>query len=352
MPKIRRMFPGALTSSGFFHLHDNIIHEDRNMLYIIKGMPGGGKSSMMKEIGERAFKKGYDIEYHHCPSDPNSVDGVVIDDLKIALVDGTSPHVIEPKYPGLTDQIIDLAQFIDMSSLKLYKNEIITAKKKNKLAYDRAFSYFKSSKYIHDLMERERNDDINKNGINKLSCDLQERIFNGEVSRIEKVNFKNRYLFSAAYTPEGFVDYTSTILDGIKNRYYLKGDSSTEKTTLFKWIINRANLLEYHIEIFYNPMIPSEICTVIIKELNTIISTSAEIKNYIYTLIDLNEYLETKDLEEDLLVYNMLIDRGMDALAGAKDHHEILETSYKRCIDYKEIDQIREEIWEEILEYM
>lgn len=351
MPKIRRMFPGALTSSGFFHLHYNIIDEDRNMLYIIKGMPGGGKSSMMKEIGERAFKKGYDIEYHHCPSDPNSVDGVVINSLKIALVDGTSPHVIEPKYPGLTDKIIDLAQFIDGSSLKLYKDEIVAAKKRNKLAYDRAFSYFKSSKNIHDLMESERNNNINRNGINNLTNDLQERIFDGEVFGIEEFSFKNRFLFSAAYTPEGFVDYTATILDGIKNRYYLKGDSSTEKTKLFKCIINRANLLDYHIEIFYNPMIPSEICTVIIKELNTIISTSAEIKNYIYTLINLNEYLETKDLE-DMKVYNMLISKGIDALSGAKDNHEILETSYKRCIDYEGIDSVREGIWKEILEYI
>ena len=352
MPKIRRMFPGALTSSGFFHLHDNIIDEGRNMLYIIKGMPGGGKSSMMKEIGERAFKKGYDIEYHHCPSDPNSVDGLVIDALKIALVDGTSPHAIEPKCSGLKDKIVDLAQFIDASSLKLYKEEIISAKKKNKIAYDRAFSYFKSSKSIHDLMERERNNNINKNGINKLSCDLQDRIFSGDLLNIENVNFKNRHLFSAAYTPEGFVDYTSTILDGIKNRYYLKGDSLTEKTAIFKWIINRANLLEYHIEIFYNPMFPSEIATVIISELNTIISTSAEIKNYIYTLIDLNEYLENKNFQEDLKIYNNLIERGIDALAGAKDNHEILETSYKRCIDYEGIDTIREKIWEEILDYI
>ncbi len=33
-------------------------------------MPGGGKSSLMKEVGERALEKGYSVEYHHCPSDP------------------------------------------------------------------------------------------------------------------------------------------------------------------------------------------------------------------------------------------------------------------------------------------
>lgn len=352
MPKIRRMFPGALTSSGFHHLHQNIIEDDRNLFFVIKGMPGGGKSSMMKEIGERAFKKGYDIEYHHCPSDPTSVDGIKIDKLKIALVDGTNPHVIEPKYPGVSDRMVDLSQYIDSRNLNLYKDEIIAAKKRNKLAYDKAFSYFKSSKSIHDLMENERSHRINRKGINKLSNDLLDRIFHKLVKEDESYGFKNRFLFSAAYTPEGFVDYTSTILDGIKNRYYLKGDSYKEKTLLFKRIIDRANLLDYHIEIFYNPMVSSEINTVIIKELNTIISTSNEIKNYIYTLIDLNEYMEDIDLEEDLKIYDLLIKKGTQELAGAKKNHEILETSYKRCIDYKSIDKIRENIWTEILEFM
>src|SRR5699024_6649480 len=113
-------------------------------------------------------------------------------------VDGTSPHVIEPEYPGLTDKIIDLAQFIDTDSLKLYKDEIITAKKKNKLAYDKAFSYFRSSKNIHELMERERSYYINKKGINNLTNDLQDRIFHDKVSGYENFSFKNRFLFSAA----------------------------------------------------------------------------------------------------------------------------------------------------------
>lgn len=86
------MFPGGNTSQGFYSLHDNIKGPKRNMLYIIRGMPGGGKSSMMKEIGKLALEKGYDLEYHHCPSDPNSVDGVVIEELGIAIVDGTLPH--------------------------------------------------------------------------------------------------------------------------------------------------------------------------------------------------------------------------------------------------------------------
>jgi len=46
----------------------------------------------MRDIGERMYNEGYDIEYHHCPSDPKSVDAIVIDELKICLLDGTPPH--------------------------------------------------------------------------------------------------------------------------------------------------------------------------------------------------------------------------------------------------------------------
>ncbi len=41
MTKIRRIFPGGNTANGFFSLHNNIISEKRNKLYIFKGMPDG-----------------------------------------------------------------------------------------------------------------------------------------------------------------------------------------------------------------------------------------------------------------------------------------------------------------------
>ena len=82
----------------------------------------------MRDIGNKAIQSGYNVEFHHCPSDPNSIDGVVIDELRIGIVDGTAPHIIDPKFPGLTDMIVNLGQFIDVELLKLYKSEIFAAK--------------------------------------------------------------------------------------------------------------------------------------------------------------------------------------------------------------------------------
>lgn len=90
---VKKVFPGGNTAKGFYSYYDNIIGMDATRLFIIKGGPGVGKSSFMKKIANEMLERGYDIEFHQCSSDNNSVDGIVIPALKIAMIDGTAPHV-------------------------------------------------------------------------------------------------------------------------------------------------------------------------------------------------------------------------------------------------------------------
>jgi ABC-type lipoprotein export system ATPase subunit len=89
----RHVFPGGNTSKGFYSLYRYMLSQDEaRRIICIKGGPGTGKSSLMKNVGKLYKENGYDIEYHHCSSDPNSLDGVVIKALKVAIFDSTSPH--------------------------------------------------------------------------------------------------------------------------------------------------------------------------------------------------------------------------------------------------------------------
>jgi len=92
MGKLKKVFPGGNTSEGFYSFYDHIISPEATRIFIIKGGPGVGKSTFMRKIGEEMLSMGYNVEFHCCSSDNNSLDGVVIPEINVALIDGTAPH--------------------------------------------------------------------------------------------------------------------------------------------------------------------------------------------------------------------------------------------------------------------
>lgn len=354
MAKIRRMFPGGNTSQGFYSLHDNIISDNRNKLYILKGMPGGGKSSLMTRIGERALDKGYTLEYHHCPSDPESIDGLVINELGIAIVDGTPPHSIDPVYPGLSDRIINLANYIDESKMEKYKKDIEKAKDKNKKAYRRAFNYLKAAKSVYNEIESINKEYQDFKKINQISKEYLDEIFSYEIIGEGNYSFKNRYMFSNAYTPKGYFDYTDSIVEGVSNKYYLEGDLGTGKSILMKRIMKRANMENFHIEIYYNAFAPEKIESILIYELDLMISSNESIKTGDYKTIDFNEFFDESkvDTGKDYILFNKLMEEGIKGLNLAERNHFKQEELYNSAIDFTGVDKDREMIWDEIEEYI
>ncbi|MBU5438345.1 hypothetical protein KQI42_10010 [Tissierella sp. MSJ-40] len=351
MAKLRRMFPGGNTANGFYSFHDNIMGLDREKLYILKGMPGGGKSSLMKEIGERMLKEGFTIEYHHCPSDPESVDGIVIKELKIGIVDGTFPHVIDPTYPGLTDKLVDLGQFIDSNILENYKKDIFEAKRNNKFAYRKAFNYFKSAKSIYEEIVETNKLIVDFKEINKISKTILEKIFSEEGTPYHN-GFNERHLFATAYTPEGYIDYANYILEGVSKVYYISGEIGTGKSTFMERVIEEAKIRDYHLEIYHNSLIPEKIESVLIEEIDTIVTSNENAANFTNNKVDFNKYIhEDKINSEDYKIFNLLVEKGIKSLEGAKNNHSILEISYKPSVNYDGVTEIKEKILEEILSY-
>lgn len=90
---IKKVFPGGNTSQGFYSFYDYMLGPDAQKLFILKGGPGVGKSTFIKEVAETMLAKGYDLEFHYCSSDNDSLDGVVIPKLQIGVIDGTAPHL-------------------------------------------------------------------------------------------------------------------------------------------------------------------------------------------------------------------------------------------------------------------
>ena len=117
MAQVTHFFAGANSGDGFQNLFSEIVDlEDTYDLMVLKGGPGVGKNTFMREIGRTMEDAGTPVEYLWCSGDPDSLDGVVLPELRCAVVDGTAPHGTAPLgHPakkvsickGLQDRLLD-----------------------------------------------------------------------------------------------------------------------------------------------------------------------------------------------------------------------------------------------------
>lgn len=152
-----RYFAASNTKDGFISYFDEIFGEKEcDRVYILKGGPGCGKSTFMRKLGKNAEEKGYTCEYFHCSSDPESLDGIIIKEKRIAVIDGTNPHAVEPKLSGVREIIINLGQSWDTDNLYKNKAELqrLSAQKQNlyKDAYGCLFSKSVMDGLIYNLV--------------------------------------------------------------------------------------------------------------------------------------------------------------------------------------------------------
>ena len=147
----RHLFPGNNTSEGFFSYYAHILPQcEANRIFCLKGGPGVGKSTFMERIANRMAGEGYMIEYLHCSSDPESLDGIVIPALRVALIDGTAPHVVDPINPGAVDEIINLGEYWDQDGIARHRDDIIAIGAQVGQLFHRAYYYLAAAKCLMD----------------------------------------------------------------------------------------------------------------------------------------------------------------------------------------------------------
>ena len=158
MARVTNFFAGANSGEGFRNLFPELVDLEDTFDYIIlKGGPGVGKHTFMKEIGRTMEEAGARVEYLRCSGDPDSLDAVVLPDLRRAVADGTSPHVIEPKYPAAVDRYVDLGRFYDLTAAKADAEVVKTYTKAYQAAYVRAYRSLKAARQVElDLLESVR----------------------------------------------------------------------------------------------------------------------------------------------------------------------------------------------------
>ncbi|MBQ4561841.1 MAG: hypothetical protein IJA55_05925 [Clostridia bacterium] len=145
-------FASANSGRGFINLYREIF-KGLNKHYIIKGGPGTGKSSLMKAAANFAENKGMCVERFYCSSDPDSLDGIIINELSVGITDGTAPHSADPVYPGVCDEIINLGEFWDGSVLSSSKEYIIQTTNKKSELYRKLYACLAAALSMDEIIQ-------------------------------------------------------------------------------------------------------------------------------------------------------------------------------------------------------
>ena len=149
MALVTNFFLGANSGEGFQNLFSQITDlKDTYDLMVLKGGPGVGKNTFMREVGRTMEEAGTAVEYLWCSGDPDSLDGVVLPALRCAVVDGTSPHVVEPRYPAAVDRYVDLGRFYDLTAAKAAAEAVKAHTRTYQGAYVRAYRNLKAARQV------------------------------------------------------------------------------------------------------------------------------------------------------------------------------------------------------------
>lgn len=349
-------FLAANSSKGFYSLFEELYDPYEGWkLFIIKGGPGTGKSGLMRKINNAANERGYITHQIFCSSDPDSLDGVIIPELKVSVADGTAPHVIEPKYPGVIETIINLGDFWDENYLKINSDHIITLTDCNKSLHRQ------SSRYLAAAGAALRD-----------NIKIYESILNHEKTENYIIRFISRNIhctnaygkeknrFISAISPKGKI-----ILSGEINKYCDKIITvSDEYSAASGYFMNKLRQfsLANGIDIIscLNPLDPLNNPEHIILEKEKIGFFTANVDNKIKSYADKNINVgrfinKEQNVFKNRIIFNKktsdrFINESVGLLSKAKSVHDELESYYISAMDFKKVNEKTNELINEIFQ--
>ena len=354
---VKHYFACSNTAKGFQNFFPSNL-KNLDKIYILKGGPGTGKSSLMKKIGQIVTDKGIPVEYIHCSSDPHSLDGIIIRSIGTAIVDGTSPHVIEPTAPGALEEYINLGIAWDVDTLTKHKMKILFLQSEISACYPKAYNCFSRALKIHDEWE---NIYISHMDFQKANQYTEEviKILLGTSHFDKKSTIMHR--FFGGPTSEGPKDFVKELTQHIKTRYFIKGRPGSGKSTMLKKILAATQIRGIDAEVYHCGFDPDSLDMLLLPELDLCIFDSTAPHEYFPSgetdvILDMYKELIKPCTDEDYADaisdisrrYKACNAEGISHLAYAKYLHDDLEKYYIQATDFHVINDITDSLLSKI----
>ncbi|QGU00378.1 hypothetical protein SYNTR_1784 [Candidatus Syntrophocurvum alkaliphilum] len=349
--RIGYVFTSSNTIQGYYTFIPELIAE-LTKVYILKGPAGSGKSTFIRLLGESLAEQGYEIEFWISAVDPLSPDGVYIPQLEVAVINGSLPVPIDPKYPGAKEEMIYLGDYWDRDAIKHNKKAITELVDSMINLNNEAAVLMKKAGEIKEEIKRATSNSLNLEKIEVLLKQLNDKIFSNRS--------KEKHYFASAVTAEGVVNYVDEISAYCKKRFIFKGPPGSCKSTIINELAQEAKKRGCLLEYYHCGFQVESIVMLILRDMQIALIDAGDIEISINpwdSIIDMSEYLDDDydpfvvetQTSEALRNYEAQIKNGQIKLEGANNALKELKKIYSVAMDFERLDKKRNKIREELV---
>ena len=347
-----KSFLGANSAKGFVsYFADSYSAEAGWHVYIIKGGPGTGKSSMMKQLAAYFAEKGSQVELCPCSSDPDSLDAVIFWDKKTVIMDGTAPHTVDPSYPGVCEKIINLCDCWEDSAFLGKEQEIIKLTRENKKLHAHASRYIAAA---GSLYEQSRNIALKFTDTEKVKR-TAAKICRKMLNRAHAAGEEKRFL--SGITPKGLLFLKQSIAPHYKTVIAVEDSIGAASSTFLAEVRRQCLAAGQRIITCHNTLEPTIIDHILLPDSSIAFCTENRYTHPdgVTRRIHARRFTDTVALAErrQTLSFNRraseeLLREAVRIIAEAKRTHDMLEEYYISAMDFGRVGEITTRIAAEI----
>jgi len=342
-------FLGANTPDGFVGFHRELYDaHDGWRVFLIKSGPGTGKSTLMRKVESSLLERGIETERILCSSDPDSLDGVVAPQRKLALLDATTPHVLEPRYWGAVESVVDLSCAMDSDTLFRNRQAIIAATDACSATHARCRRFLNAAASVLSDNARIATEYTDVDKIIRYADWIAGKEFgDSNGSR----NPKRRFL--SAVTPHGILTYYNTLSALCPRIYAIEDEYGATAQVFVDRIAKRAAAAGFSPFVCPCPLAPEHLEHVLIAEIGvgfTVSNTWHKADFPVFRRIHAARFTNTDGIKhrKQRLQFNRriakeLLDEAVELSVLAKAQHDRIEQLYLPAMDWDKVTAVAEQ---------
>ncbi len=272
MAHFEHYYLGSLGRDGFSSLFGDLLERGGpDIVYIIKGSSGNGKSTLLKRAAARVVERGLSVDYIHCSADPDSLDGIAVPARSLVMLDGTAPHTVEPERLWGRHRVLSLYRYLDWDGLLAEGEAAAADSDRYRDLMRRAGRFAAAAASLTQEVFRSARPALLQPKLIASFSRLGRRFFPGQGGR---GRLSRRY--DTALTPDGLAGWFERNSMGYREVIRIADSSLAAGSLALETLKNTALAAGYDVEASYHPLMPGQLLeTVTVREASVLAGLSS-----------------------------------------------------------------------------